>query len=151
MTKLSCALRCSRDESCNSFTFCSPKVCYLTSEKDPNEMTLVDADKSCRSYFNKKAARGISKLNQALETTSTPITQSPDTFCFPSSKGNGSKCIEITNFEKWYWICTSRMSWDDAKKACQNSNGVLLFSKTSQDAISVFMDLIYREVNVAEI
>ena len=88
MTKLSCALRCSRDESGNSFTFCSPKVCYLTSEKDPNEMTLVDADKSCRSYFNKKAARGISKLNQALETTSAPITQSPDTFGSSQAEAN---------------------------------------------------------------
>ena len=88
ITRLSCALSCSRDESCNSFTFCDQKVCYLNSGTDPNEVTLVDADKSCRSYFNKKAARGISKLNQALETTSAPITQSPDTFGSSQAEAN---------------------------------------------------------------
>ena len=142
-TKLSCALSCSRDESCYSFTFCGQKVCYLNSENVPNEMSLVDAP-SCQMYFNKKDDRGISKFNQTLETISAPITQSPNTFCFPSSKDNGLKCIESNNFEQWYWVSASERIWEAAKDICEGKNGVLLFSKTwsLRDSFHTFMDLL---------
>ena len=146
VTKISCALSCSRDESCNSFTLCDQRVCYLNSDNVPNEMTLVDADKSCRLYFNIKAAQGISKLNQALETTSAPITEHQDTFCFPSSKGNGVKCIEINDFGQWYTFVDEPMSWESAKHFCEYVNGVLLFSKTwsSHGSIDASMILFHE-------
>ena len=124
ISKLSCALSCSRDESCYSFTFCGQKVCYLNSEKVSKEMTLGDADKSCRLYFNKKAARKIPKFNLEMKTT----TQVPNNPCFPSSKDNGLKCISFDDFEQWYKI-GQPASWMGAVENCEESNGVLLYPK----------------------
>ena len=140
MTKISCALRCTRDESCYSFTFCGHKVCYLNSD---NEMSVVEAP-GCHLYSNKKETRGTTEFEHALETTSVPITQSPDTFCFPSSKGNGLKCIESNGFEQWYWVFASGARWGDALDICRSKNGFLWFPKTSlsHDSLEVFMNLL---------
>ena len=140
ISKISCALHCSRDESCYSFTFCGQKVCYLNSD---NGMSFVEAP-GCHLYSTKKETRGKTEFEHALETTSVPITQSPDTFCFPSSKGNGLKCIESNGFEQWYWVSASGAKWDGAVDICQVKHGVLLFSKTwsSHDSVEGFMNLL---------
>ena len=144
MTKISCALSCSRDESCHSFTFCGRKVCYLNSENVLNEMSLVDTP-SCQSYFDKKGTQEKTEFKQTLETTSAPITQSPDISCFPSSKGNGLKCIEINDFGRWYKCFDGQMEWAEARYFCEDINGVLLFSKTwsSEDSIDDSMHLLH--------
>ena len=141
ITKLSCALSCSRDESCNSFTFCGQRVCYFNSESDLSDISLVDTDNSCRLY--KKAARGISKLNQALEKTSAPIYQPLSTFCFPSSKGNGLKFIDVNDFYRWYLSVNEPVRWEIARQTCEDADGVLMFSKTwsLQDSIYGVGDL----------
>ena len=108
-----------------------------------NEMSLVDTP-SCQLYFDKKGTQEKTEFKQTLETTSAPITQSPDISCFPSSKGNGLKCIEIDDFGRWYKCFDGPMEWTEARYFCEDIKGVLLFSKTwsPQNSIDDSMHLL---------
>ena len=105
-TKRNCALTCSLEQQCESFTFCKTKSCSLRSGELSANGSNVKSSGGCGNYGVSKEVdktwQTMTKagFKQATATEASPITQPPKNPCFPSNNGNGLKCIPFNEIEQ---------------------------------------------------
>ena len=160
-TKRICAISCSLEQRCKSFTFCKTRSCTLHSGDYSTHASKINLSGGCGNYEVRiTLAENQQTTTKAgfigIEDTATSaslMTQPPNGLCFPSSKGNGLKCIDVNDFEHWYEISSVALSWTEAKARCANSDrGILLYPATwSQNALDNLLKTLYGLRSVFQI
>ena len=157
-TKHICALSCSLEQRCESFTFCKTRSCTLLSSEPSTHASNIKLSGGCANYgARKKVDKNLqlttkAGFNEDTAATAIQVTQPPNNHCFPSSKGDGLRCIPFDDFTQWYNVSLTPMGWWQARHFCDSAReGVLMFSRNWSQESSANLFRVLAELYEGEI